>query len=102
MKLSPLSLALALGAALSAAVPAAAQTLYTINGPAATIAEQTGPGAGPCGYPAGPGVSAFPTVVPYACPTVPAFAPPPALLGDVAVDRPGNIIWATNGFMITG
>ncbi|TAJ21653.1 MAG: hypothetical protein EPO68_04345 [Planctomycetota bacterium] len=97
MKLSPLSLLLALGAA----APAAAQTLYSINGPAATITEQTGPGLGPCGYPAGPGIGAFPTVVAYPCPTVPAFAAPPALPGDVAVDRVANLIWATNGFIVT-
>lgn len=97
MKLSPLSLALVLGLA----APVAAQTIYAINGPAGTVTEQTGPGLGPCGYPAGPGVSAFPTVAPYACPTVPAFAPPPALVGDVAVDRVGNLIYATNGLMIS-
>ncbi|MBM3977248.1 MAG: hypothetical protein FJ299_09695 [Planctomycetes bacterium] len=86
---------------LSLAGLASAQTLYSINGPAATVTEQTGPGLGPCGYPAGPGIGAFPTAVPYACPTVPAFPPPPALAGDVAVDRVGNLVWATNGFIFT-
>jgi hypothetical protein len=80
---------------------ASAQTLYSINGPAATVTEQTGPGVGACGYPAGPGVSAFPTLVPYGCPTVGAFGPPPALMGDVGVGRGANVVWATSGMVIT-
>jgi hypothetical protein len=99
MKLSTLLVPLFL---LAAADAARAQTLYSISGPAATVSEQTGPGAGPCGYPSVPFLGAFPTPAAWGCATVGAFAAPPALVGDVAVNRAGDVIWATSGAVITG
>jgi hypothetical protein len=91
-------------ALLLAASPLSAQSLYGISGGAAitsTVLEFTGPPAGPCGYPNGPLLGAFPTFVPFLCPTVGPTPLPPAIFGDVAHDHITDLVWATNGPMIT-
>jgi hypothetical protein len=80
-----------------AGVPAAAQTLYAIEG--------TGPGVGQfvgqstCGYPNGPFILVHPAGLPFPpCPSPGPFVPPPfGSLGDVAVNKATDRIWATDG-----
>lgn len=79
-----------------------AQSLYGLDGAGSIIVEASGPPAGPCPAPNGPFMSAFPTFVPFACPTVFAAGPPPGvILGDVAVNVVTDTIWATDGFTTT-
>ena len=96
---------LLLGAALLSAPTAVfAQSLYSISGgiPGTSIVNEfTGPPGGACAYPNGPGLVAFATAVPFACPTVGPTPPAPSLLGDVAHDHKGDVVWATNGPLVT-
>src|SRR5262245_56513228 len=92
--------------ALAALAPClSAQSLYGIHGGGAVVApgitEFTGPPAGPCAYPNGPVISAFPTLVPFPCPVVGPFAPPPGILGDVTVDKEADLVYATDGLVVT-
>ncbi|MEW6071474.1 MAG: hypothetical protein AB1726_02620 [Planctomycetota bacterium] len=63
------------------------------------VVEGAGPPAGACGYPNGPLLSAFPVVVPFGCPLPTPPAPPPMILGDIAVDKVADTAWATDGFI---
>lgn len=96
---------LGLGAlVLAVASPALAQSLYSLTGglPGTSIVtEFTGPPGGACAYPNGPVLAAFPTFVPFGCPTVGPTPAAPALLGDVAHDHVGDLVWATNGPLVT-
>ena len=75
-----------------------AQSLYGIDGPAATVIEFTGPPAGPCFYPAGPLISAWPTPLLGICPGTGPFPPPPgAIDGDIAVDRLTDTVYTSDG-----
>lgn len=81
-----------------------AQTLYGISaaGPlTSAITQMTGPPGGACAYPNGPLLGGFPTFVVFGCPTVGFVAPPPAILGDVAHNHLANVIWATNGPIVS-
>jgi hypothetical protein len=93
-------------AVLLSATVLSAQSLYTLSpgGPgSSTVLQITGPPGGPCGYPVGPVLSAFPTFVPFGCPTVGAVVVPPiGLLGDVAHSSVTDMVWATSGPLITG
>ncbi|MBM3985909.1 MAG: hypothetical protein FJ296_09515 [Planctomycetes bacterium] len=80
---------------LAIASPAPAQSLYSITGglPGTSIVtEFTGPPGGACAYPNGPVLGAFPTFVPFPCPTVGATPPAPSLLGDVAHDHVMDLV----------
>lgn len=92
--------ALALGAAALCSPQLATQSIYGVSGPAAGIFEFTGPPAGACAYPSGPGVSAFPTAAPFLCPLPGPFGAAPFGLGDVAVNRITDVIWASDGFVV--
>ncbi len=99
MRLTPMlvSTALALGAA------SPAQTVYTVKGTAgafASVTEQSGPPAGPCGWPDGPSLGTFTTNASLPCPTPVAFPGPPALGGDVAVAGDQNLVYVTDGTTI--
>ena len=89
----------------AAAQAGSSQTLYTIHGGVpltSTVSELKGPPSLPFGYPGGPVVSTFPTTVPFGCATVGALPPPPVgLIGDVAFDTVGDIVWATDGLTVT-
>jgi len=90
----------ALVAATLAAPPAAAQSLYLMDGAAGglSVTEITGPPAGPCAYPNGPVVSGFPYAIAGVCPTPgPALGP---FLGDVAVDKVLDEVYVTDGVAI--
>jgi hypothetical protein len=73
---------------------AGAQSLYTFS--PGGVVEFTGPPAGPCVYPNGPVIGAFPPIA------VPCFAPGPpvAPFGDVAVDPTTDTIYVTDGPVI--
>lgn len=97
-----------LGLAVTLAVvsaPVCAQSFYSISGgmPGTSIInEHTGPPGGACGYPNGPLLAAFPTLAPFPCVTVGPTPPAPSLLGDVAHDHVGDVVWATNGPIVSG
>lgn len=91
--------AAALGAALLAPSRAPAQSQYLLDGPGGTVLEITGLPAGPCGYPSGPLVSAFPYIMVGPCPT-PGPVPPGSPFGDIAVDKTGDTIFVTDGFIV--
>lgn len=77
---------------------AAAQSIYGWDGVGLTV-ESTGPPTG-AGCPSAPILSAFPTFVPAIClPPGPAAAPP-AILGDLAVDKVTDTTWVTDGLSI--
>lgn len=91
--------------ALLFAATASGQSLWSIHGPTASLGNQAGPPAGPCGYPTGPLLAAKPYAIPFACPSPGAFpAPQPGVpsRGDVAVDRVHDTVWATDGKIATG
>ena len=90
-------LVLAPGALTLLATASTAQTLYVYDGTAAFVREVSGPPAGPCLYPDGPLFSEFAITGGLPC-AVPGILPaPPDLRGDVAVNRPGDTIWVTDG-----
>ena len=91
----------ALAALLALSLPGQAQTLYGLDGAGSLAVEIAGPPGGACAYPNGPLVSAFPTFAPYACPTPMTGGPPPAILGDITVNRLTNTIWVTDGVLFT-
>ncbi len=80
---------------------ASAQTLLVLDGPQATVREVSGP-SDPlfCFYPDGPVKSQFSTNQPFACPLPGRLPPLPELRGDVTVDRPRDLVWATDGLRI--
>ncbi|MHC5210915.1 MAG: hypothetical protein ACYTG2_09380 [Planctomycetota bacterium] len=82
-------------------VPAGAQTLYGVEGGTATLWELTSAPGGVCGAP-NPVFTPCGYSAPPPCPgpVVPAFAPPPSLLGDVAVDSVGDTVFLTDGIFI--
>lgn len=82
-------------------LPLAAQSVYGFDGAGSIAVEHTGPGDPVCGYPVGPVLSAFPTPVGFPCPTALAVAPPPGILGDIAVDKVADTVWVTDGFVAT-
>jgi hypothetical protein len=83
------------------ALSTGAQTLYGVSGGASAVVEASGPPGGACAYPNGPFMSGFPTAVAFPCPTAFVGAPPPAILGDIAVDKAADTIWVTDGVLIT-
>ena len=77
-----------------------AQTLYVYDGSAAVVREVSGP-SDPlfCFYPDGPIVSVFPTPGSIGCPLVGTIGAP--LNGDIAVNRPKDSIWVTDGVRVS-
>lgn len=80
-----------------AGAPAAAQTLYAIEGSGPSVGQFVGQST--CGYPNGPVVLVHPAGLPFPpCPSVGPFVPPAAgSLGDVAVNKATDRVWATDG-----
>ena len=76
-----------------------AQSVYGLDGGAATVLEMTGPPAA-CGYPTGPLLSAFPILAGFGCPLPGPVPPPPGILGDLAVNKATDTIWVTDGLAI--
>jgi hypothetical protein len=80
------------------ALPAGAQTLYTLTA-GGVLSESAGPSSGPCAYP-NSSYGGFLTALPHPCATVGAI--PPGPLGDIAIDKVTDTLWATDGTIITG
>jgi hypothetical protein len=78
---------------------AGAQTLYTLT-PGGGISESAGPPGGACAYPNGSSLGGFATTLPHPCATVGPFTMGP--LGDVAIDKVTDTLWATDGTLVTG
>ena len=80
-----------------ARAPAVAQTLYAIEGTGPAVGQFVGQST--CGYPNGPFILVHPAGLPFPpCPSVGPFVPPPfGSLGDVAVNKSTDRIWATDG-----
>ena len=81
----------------AAGAPAAAQTLYAIEGTAPTVGQFVGQST--CGYPNGPWIQVHPAGLPFPpCPSPLPFVPPPfGSLGDIAVNKFTDRVWATDG-----
>ena len=86
--------------------PANAQTLYTMDG-AASVAlhQESAPPAGACGQPNPlgffPWFYGVPICGPFG-PVVGPLVPPPAgILGDLAVDRLADLVYVTDGLVIS-
>lgn len=81
---------------------AGAQSLWGVDGFGGTAFNVAGPPAGPCGYPTGPVIGGFPYVGGI-CATPGPFAggavPP---VGDITVDRSNDMVWVTDGFLVSG
>ena len=93
--------ALLLALCLVVSSPAAgAQTLLGYGG--GTVFEFSGPPAGPCLYPTGPLLGAFPVPAPHPCPTAGAApAAPLGILGGLANNSAADSVFVTDGFVIT-
>jgi hypothetical protein len=74
-----------------------AQSLYSFD-PTLAVTEFTGPPAGACAYPNGPVISAFPAAAAI-CPGPAPFA---GIVGDVAVDVTTDIVYVTDGAIVSG
>jgi hypothetical protein len=96
MKLLPVVLPGLSGLVGLAAVPCA-QTLFVLEGASAGVRELSGPpDPAFCAYPNGPTKSQFGTGGAFPC-ALPGVAPPGELVGDVAVHRAKDTVWATDG-----
>jgi hypothetical protein len=86
-------------AALALATPAGAQALYGLaaNG---DVVMFNGPKSGACNYPPGPLLALFSSTSNFPCGklSVPAALPDPR--GDIAYDREGDMLWATDGAVV--
>lgn len=102
MKCSKILLALLLtGAFALTANQLEAQSLYGFDGAGSLVVEATGPPGGPCGYPTGPMLSAYPTPLSWICPLPVTMGPPPAnIIGDLAVDKVNDTVWVTDGIIL--
>lgn len=102
----PTLLALASIVSVASALPALGQSVWAVNGPAAGAVNLAGPPAGACGDPTGPVIGGFPYLAAFGCPTAGPFPPPiaagPATPGDIAVDRINDLVFITDGMVITG
>ena len=93
---------LALGGSLCLVPAASAQSVWGLDGVTSTVIEHTGPGDPVCSYPTGPVLAAFPSPVPFPCPTATAAGPPGLVtIGDIAVDKRTDTVWVTDGVIAT-
>ena len=99
MVLRSLSTALALAAPFLYG-PIAAQSLVTFDASGSTVIEFTGPRRQVWNGPSERVLEYWPTAAQFPCPPPLAFGPPPALLGDVAVDASADTIWVTDGITV--
>ncbi|MEX1024478.1 MAG: hypothetical protein WD226_05315 [Planctomycetota bacterium] len=84
---------------LFAALPSA-QSLVGLDASGSLVYELTGPKRQIWNGPTARILELWPTVTMSACPTPIAFAPPPSLFGDVAVDGKLDRVWVTDGATI--